>query len=276
MNWRSFLIMLWLLACCSVVTAVFDQAARLWPLGFGCLLGVVGLITAWLVFGDGSLAFRGVAAVVMLAGLSWLLSVLLVEAGESAHPDVGRMLMISISEAFVSGAGLLLLRQHGLRLHDGEVPVVAFRKDDRERRQFSVAALLTFVGCAAAIFGAARWAVSIDPSAWVFICVGAMLGGFAVPAICMVWLRGLVALRWAAGGCMVVSLVIGAKFSDFGPVIPAIAVLMLMFITASLAVFRVCGYCLERVPKERRGSIAGPTNTDVAEESPAMPAESRL
>ena len=271
--------MLWLTAyglvgCVAYQRAVSPLDKDIWTTTeLGGTFGAMGLVTAWLVFGRTPAAIRSLLSVIALFTSSWLLS------RNSQGSEAGTMawLTIQMPQVIAAFIGLAVLRLYGLRLRGPGDAVHVVPSETSRRYQFSLNGLLRMVGGVALFLGMGRWLGSYDA---IYIVVCAILGGTATLAVALVWLRGFVLLR-CGFGVLALSVLVGGFCS--GPVayldpraVASLSLTMLLFMTVSLAVFRVCGYRLERIPKA--GIEASGKMPEVGEtaDSPVIPVGSRL
>jgi hypothetical protein len=277
MNWRTFLILLWLAAYGLVATVAYQRAdGRQWDIcamvACGGILGTVGLASGWAAFGRSPLPGRVCLLFVVDLIFSWVLHV--------RWPfDLAGYMALLASESIAIVVGSIFLRRHGLRLH---VPVAAaeiIAGCPLKRSQFSLTTLLASVSGIAAMLGILRWLSSFGNNYIVTVVIGGVFGGVGFVAMTLTLVRGFALLRSVAGAIALGAILAGFWFGGVRlidlRVVSANSLAIMASVGSSLAVFRVCGYRLERVPAARRR----PGVRDGSAEEPASPAtaaESRL
>jgi hypothetical protein len=275
MNWRSFLILLWLAAYGLVGAIVFLNAGGppvedIWTtMALGAVFGAVGLVSLWLVFGRSPLVGRSCLGVIALLLFSWLLSLISAEAEVIAF----FWLIFQGPQLIVTVIGLAILGRCGWHLHGPGDFAQVVANDPSSRSQFSLGGLLKMIGIVALMLGMGRW---LGAGGMEFVVTFAILCGVGILAVALAWLRGFVLFRCGVGALAMGALFAGFCFGKISQAVSLLALTMLLLMTASLAVFRVCGYWLERAPDDRNALAAASRSTDAVVESPAMPAESRL
>ncbi len=134
-------------------------------------------------------------------------------------------------------------------------------------------ALLKMVGIVALVLGMGRW---LGAGGMEFVVTFAILGGVGFLAVALAWLRGLVLFRCGAGALALGALLAGFCSGKVPQAVSLLSLTMLLCMTGSLAVFRVCGYWLEWASNVRIEAPGEMPEVEETAESCAMPAESRL
>jgi hypothetical protein len=179
--------------------------------------------------------------------------------------------------AIATVVGQTILWWCGFRLQ-GPGKTVQGRAVNPSRLQFSLGTLLRTVAVVALLLGLVRWFGLSDTR---YLEFAAILGAVAALAVALVWIRGYLLFRVGAGvlvvgGCAAASLCSGPIHHIYPALMLSRWLAMLVFTTASLAVFRVCGYRLEWIPRARIEASVNLPNVDETANPSAMSAESRL
>ena len=257
MHWRTFLILLWLVAFIVVEIITCQHADTtagnldFWKvLAFGGALAAIGLVGVWLVFGRGLFIGRlMLMPIVVIAG-----AFLLTKISSEREKQLPPWFIFFASELLLAAAPLALLRRFCLlQICQADLPSKG-NANNRGSSQFTLAMLMTWV-CGFALFlGMLRWLVRLDALYLLSASIGAVFGVAAFLTIFVAWIRGFVVLRVMAFLLLSTLIAFGIwlkvwKAGDINLDLRILAFVVLSEVlpmAASLLVFRVCGWRLER------------------------------